>query len=555
MVYSTDGTSWTLLGELSAGVVAGSNRVTTSALVKGQKILATQWKDGIESCKATTGQIVGGGANPRVRLAFGIRENASLTGPIGADGGTGGAVFFLGATNRVGGYATAPAGGAVLSPSPCWQTVTFTRGSDPANPDDPTYCWSTDGNPTLDGSYGVLEGLALAFEDADSGPYEIYLDNIRNGSTVIQDFESAANGQTQVMFSLPSASITTSPYLLAQSPGTISPNVSMVVNTNADTGTNCLRVSWQFRDTNRVDWLRLVTGGSPTSNPMVDLRLPISLRLLLLPVGQKSNQLTLAAVPQPQTRNMRSNVTFSVSVVGASPFSYQWQFNSSELLGATASSLTLSNLTLDQGGDYSVVVSSTDCEVQSPTALLTVLFVNSQPQAATDTFARSRGMNLTMAIADLLANDTDEDLDTLSFTGASGTSTNGATISTNGTYVFYAPANTDPTNNVTDCFSYTISDGWLSATGIVIVTITPDSTNLTPNIVKWETLGDANVRLTFAGIPGRLYCVQRTTNMAWPIYWHTLSNSTNIAGSNGLWIYTDLAATNYSPRFYRSASP
>jgi len=160
-----------------------------------------------------------------------------------------------------------------------------------------------------------------------------------------------------------------------------------------------------------------------------------------------------------------------------------------------------------------------------------------------------------MAIADLLANDTDPESVATNFTGVSATSTNGATLSTNSTYVFYLPANADPTNNVTDRFTYTISDGLTTATGTVIVTMAPDPTNQTQNIVKTETLGDGNSRLTFAGIPGRQYYVQRATNMNAPVYWQTLPNSTNPAGTNGLWTYTDLNATNYGQRFYRSVRP
>ena len=73
--------------------------------------------------------------------------------------------------------------------------------------------------------------------------------------------------------------------------------------------------------------------------------------------------------------------------------------------------------------------------------------------------------------------------------------------------------------------------------------------------MDWEILGDGNLRLTFAGIPGRQYYVQRATNMAATIYWHTLANSTNSAGTNGLWTYTDLTATNFSRRYYRSVAP
>jgi hypothetical protein len=280
----------------------------------------------------------------------------------------------------------------------------------------------------------------------------------------------------------------------------------------------------------------------------------------------ENGSITIAGLPaeivsQPQSRTNAAGTTaiFSVTVSGTEPLSYQWKkgisnlTNDGNVSGVFTATLTLSNVTRsDNAGSYSVVVTNVAGSATSSNALL---IVDSAPVAGMDTFSRQRSLSFKMRIADLLANDTDPDLDEKSFTGVSATSTNGATLSTNSTQVFYLPRNADPTNNVTDSFTYTISDGWLSATGLVLVTIAPDPTNQSPNIVRTELIGDGNSRITFAGIPGWRYCVQRATNMAAPIYWQTLPDSTNLAGANGLWIYTDLQATNYSPSYYRSAAP
>ena len=79
------------------------------------------------------------------------------------------------------------------------------------------------------------------------------------------------------------------------------------------------------------------------------------------------------------------------------------------------------------------------------------------------------------------------------------------------------------------------------------------NTNQFLNVVSIETLGDGNKRITFAGIPMFPYLVQAATNLDMPIYWEILA--TNQAGSNGLWQYTDLSATNYLQRYYRSRQP
>lgn len=68
-----------------------------------------------------------------------------------------------------------------------------------------------------------------------------------------------------------------------------------------------------------------------------------------------------------------SNITFTVSVAGSLPLSYQWQFNGTDIPGATASSLTLTNAQLTNRGLYHVVVSNTVGTLTSADALLGVV--------------------------------------------------------------------------------------------------------------------------------------------------------------------------------------
>jgi hypothetical protein len=82
-----------------------------------------------------------------------------------------------------------------------------------------------------------------------------------------------------------------------------------------------------------------------------------------------------------------SNVTFSVTAIGSLTLSYQWLFNSTTIPGATGTALTLTNLQMDQGGLYAVLVSN-DCGViTSSAATLTVLWppptILSPPQSQT----------------------------------------------------------------------------------------------------------------------------------------------------------------------------
>src|SRR6185369_4284661 len=76
----------------------------------------------------TGGSLVGGGANPSVRIALTIRDTTNLVATVGAAGNlTSANLYFLGATTVTGG---APVDAPVIYPSNGWQTVTFNRGTE-----------------------------------------------------------------------------------------------------------------------------------------------------------------------------------------------------------------------------------------------------------------------------------------------------------------------------------------------------------------------------------------------------------------------------------------
>lgn len=64
---------------------------------------------------------------------------------------------------------------------------------------------------------------------------------------------------------------------------------------------------------------------------------------------------------------------FRATATGAWPLSYQWQFNSTNLPGATNLTLAISNAQLAQAGPYAVVVSNSLGVATSPPSILTVV--------------------------------------------------------------------------------------------------------------------------------------------------------------------------------------
>ena len=81
---------------------------------------------------------------------------------------------------------------------------------------------------------------------------------------------------------------------------------------------------------------------------------------------------TITTHPQSQTVKTGTNVTFTVTATGSPPLSYQWQFGSADIAGATNSSYTLPDVTVFESGNYAVVVGNVAGEVTSSNAVLTV---------------------------------------------------------------------------------------------------------------------------------------------------------------------------------------
>ena len=63
---------------------------------------------------------------------------------------------------------------------------------------------------------------------------------------------------------------------------------------------------------------------------------------------------------------------FTVTASGSTPLYYQWNWNGANILGATNSSLTLTNLQWGQAGIYSVTISNVIGSIISSNAILTI---------------------------------------------------------------------------------------------------------------------------------------------------------------------------------------
>ncbi len=79
---------------------------------------------------------------------------------------------------------------------------------------------------------------------------------------------------------------------------------------------------------------------------------------------------TITTAPKSQTVAAGSSATFSVTVSGDAPLTYQWLFNSANIAGATNASLTINSVQVSNVGLYKVVVTNPGGSATSPTVQL-----------------------------------------------------------------------------------------------------------------------------------------------------------------------------------------
>lgn len=178
------------------------------------------------------------------------------------------------------------------------------------------------------------------------------------------------------------------------------------------------------------------------------------------------------------------------------------------------------------GGTFSVELS------EDGKSVYVTFASNHAPVANPAVYGRAWGTFARIPISSLLADftsDADGDDRALALVGAS---TNGASISTNSTYILFAP-----TNNFSESFYYVIRDLRNYRPGDTMQTATNWLTVIVTNAIgraESITPGAGGMTIKFAGVPGYAYDVERSTNLtAWIVL------LTTNAPPNGLWQYMD----------------
>jgi autotransporter-associated beta strand protein len=156
------------------------------------------------------------------------------------------------------------------------------------------------------------------------------------------------------------------------------------------------------------------------------------------------------------------------------------------------------------------------------------------------------GLSWKIAISDLkaAAGWSDPDGDAVALSSVALLSFNGASVTSDGTYVYYnGPVTAE------DHFAYTVTDGTLTTSGTVYLEAVAGAGGSIQN-----TTADDNGHPTFSGsgIPGYQYGVESSTvGVSGP--W--INAGTVTVGSNGSWSFTDVGQVNPPLIFYRLYYP
>ncbi len=134
------------------------------------------------------------------------------------------------------------------------------------------------------------------------------------------------------------------------------------------TGTAPLAYQWQFNGTNLSNSTNVAGVNDATLNLNYISGAEAGEYTVIVTnmAGAASNTGTLViATPpsiDPPLQNLSvlagQSATFSLNASGTGPLSYQWEFNGTNALEATDATLSLTNVSLDQAGIYSVIVTN-----------------------------------------------------------------------------------------------------------------------------------------------------------------------------------------------------
>ena len=238
---------------------------------------------------------------------------------------------------------------------------------------------------------------------------------------------------------------------------------------------------------------------------------------------------------------MTHGTTNTYSVTATSGSSYGWSVPANATYtGGMGHSISVTFST--NSGSVSVIeTNASGCTGSQETLAVTV--TNHAPVANVMNVLRTPGEQVLITLSDLATNWSDADGDAVRMTAFNGVTTNGVNLTelnlsfVDGAYVMGADAwlaytNTQPPlTNLNDQFSYSIADGFGGTNvGYVNIVVSPFvSGQVISGQQTTNTISGPSFTVTYYGIPGYTYLLERSTNLTdW------VDISTNTIGSGGM---------------------
>ena len=195
----------------------------------------------------------------------------------------------------------------------------------------------------------IPDGTKVAFLQADGEVLSQFVSNLVIGSNyIVKFYENSRSG-----YAVPSLSVTMG--------GTV-----IVPSHTIAAGSYRQVVSDVFTATDTAMELDFVKAAGPAAgDSTVLLDYVVVLKAVATPP-------VFVTQPQGAYLNVGDSLTLSARATGLAPIGYQWLRNGFELSGQTASTLTLNNLPIDMGGNFTVVASNA---VGSTTSLVALVVV------------------------------------------------------------------------------------------------------------------------------------------------------------------------------------
>lgn len=241
----------------------------------------------------------------------------------------------------------------------------------------------TNTSPTKDGIFATgtatlrTNAVGIRVDGLASGTYTLYISG-RNSNTGFGAPEQffASNGPSSGAFVF---STNTTPSAIEVNSGTrlgaSNPTQADAITSTFAYGDNCVHLVVTL---NSGDSLYLAAIGAQTNE----------LRGFLNAVEIVPGEPVLTNFPvvigvQPANVSAYAGATVSISNVkvgGAPPLAFQWFHDTNPILGATNTTLTLANVTTNDGGNYSVSVSNSGSATSSSNAVVTIVPLFNTPQ-------------------------------------------------------------------------------------------------------------------------------------------------------------------------------